>query len=574
MAQSVFRTVSKYEEDAIVAVGSSGSRTARELHEDICEVTEALPEAANDSQVLVLCEDRYHFVVALWAAWQRRLSVALPPNAKPNTIEDLSSSRSFAAILNDGEGPGLDLRSCTGGKNGRRAPLRVIPSAERIVTLYTSGSTGEAQICRKTAGQLLGESEMLARHFGVEPGDCVLSTVPDRHIYGLLYGVLLPLSAGARFVRDRPLHAETVADIIKRFNVDTLISVPAHLRGLLNLPEGSLPVARVFSSGAPIPETTVAKLSERFNIKVTEAFGSSETGGIAYRDALSRKPWIPLPGVEVSADEEGRLLVASPFIDQEGGSPYRCRDRVELLGEGRFHHIGREDGVVKIGGFRISEKEVERRILALPGVEDAAVISVKVDGLRGWEIWAAIVARGWDDKRLRKSLREWLEPVALPRRIRFVSSLPRRATGKLSRDDIEALFEGEETRPKENSRVLSLDMRSHEKKLEEQYECHDFAVFVPPNLRYFDGHFDGDPILPGIVQVNELVLERAEAVWPDLGHLQRIERLKFQHPIRPGDSIRLELRRRIGSIQIRFRLMLKETACASGVLSFAEKTKG
>jgi 4-coumarate--CoA ligase (photoactive yellow protein activation family) len=571
MEKGVFRLVGKYREEAPVAVGTAGVKTGKELREDICAVAEALPEAATKRQVLVLCEDSYYFVVAICAAWQRRLSVALPPNAKPKTLEDLTRSQSFVAVLNDRDGPGLDVRTCKGRTDGRRTQFREIASGERIATLYTSGSTGESQICPKTAGQLLGESEVLARHFGVQPEDCVLSTVPDRHIYGLLYGVLMPMSAGARFVRDTPFHAETVADFIRRFNVDTLVSVPAHLRGLLNLPEGSLPVARVFSSGAEIPETTVAKLSERFNIRVTEAFGSSETGGIAYRDALSREPWRTLPGVEVAADDDGRLLVTSPFIDQEQGSPYRCDDRVDIVGDGRFHHIGREDGVVKIGGVRVSEKEVEQRILALPGVEDAAVVSVKVDGPRGCEIWAAMVAPGWNARRLRKSLREWLEPVALPRRIRFVSSLPRQATGKLNRDDLKALFKREKPRLGGKGKELSFDIRSHEERLEKDYDCHDFEVLVPQNLLYFEGHFEGNPVLPGIVQLNELVLERAENAWPDLGHLQRIDRLKFQHPIRPGDSIRLELRRRLDSTQIRFRISLGERPCASGVLLFAVK---
>lgn len=571
MERRIFQLVRNYEDDALVAVGSAGPKTGSELRRDISAVAARLPEGPMDRQVLVLCEDRYNFAVAIWAAWQRRLSVALPPNVELKTLEDLKRSQPFVAVLDDRDGRGLGTGTSTGRGDGRRTRFREVASGERIATLYTSGSTGESLICRKTAGQLLGESGVLAQHFGVQANDCVLSTVPDRHIYGLLYGVLMPMSAGARFVRDTPFHAEAVADFIRRFDVDTLVSVPAHLRGLLSLPEGSLPVARVFSSGAEIPETTATKLNEKFGIRVTEAFGSSETGGIAYRDGLSREPWRPLPGVEVAADDEGRLLVRSPFIDPEEGAPYRCNDRVDILGDGRFHHVGREDGVVKIGGVRVSEKEVEQRILALPGVEDAAVVSVKVDGPRGCEIWAAMVASGWDARRLRRSLRNWLEPVALPRRVRFVPSLPRQATGKLNRDDLKALFKGTKRRHDKKEVESSFAVRSHKHRQESDYDCHDFDVFVPRNLLYFQGHFPGNPVLPGIAQVSELVLERAETVWPDLGHLQRIDRLKFQHPIRPGDAIHLQLRRRLDSAQIRFRISLAETPCTSGVLLFALK---
>ena len=83
------------------------------------------------------------------------------------------------------------------------------------------------------------------------------------------------------------------------------------------------------------------------------------------------------------------------------------------------------------------------------------------------------------------------------------------------------------------------------------------------------GHFEGAPILPGIVQINELVLERSEAVWSDLGHLQRIARLKFQRIIGPGDTLQLELRRKQGTRELRFRIASGNNPCASGSLFFS-----
>jgi acyl-coenzyme A synthetase/AMP-(fatty) acid ligase/3-hydroxymyristoyl/3-hydroxydecanoyl-(acyl carrier protein) dehydratase len=569
MNQQGFQLIDNYKEDALVAVGVEGSKTGADLRQAVCAVALALPEATPGRQVLILCEDRYDFAVAIWAAWQRRYAVALPPNTKPETLESLMRTEDFAAVLHHGDGPGIDVRQLAHESTRIELALRIVEPSERIATLYTSGSTGDAQVCQKKARQLLGEPRVLASNFNVASDHRVLATVPARHIYGILFGVLLPMTAGACFVRDTPFHAEAVADCIRRFHVDTLVSVPVHLRGLLNLEPRSVALGRVFSSGAAMPHAATVALNQRFGFRITEIFGSSETGGIAFRDSLSQEPWNPLPTVEIAVDSQNRLLVSSPFADSDHGVPILCADRVEVLEDGRFHHIGREDGVVKIGGVRVSEKEVERKILALPGVADAVVKSVRVDRPREHEIWAALVAPEWNPKRLRQALLQWFEPVALPRRVRFVSALPRQATGKIHRADFLALFESQEGRDPKEKRNLSFPVRSHVPRNEADVECHDFEIEVPSDLYYFQGHFEGKPILPGVVQVNELVLERCEAVWSDLGPLQRIARLKFQRTIGPGEVLRLELRRKQGTRELRFRIASGDNPCASGSFLFA-----
>ncbi len=84
--------------------------------------------------------------------------------------------------------------------------------------------------------------------------------------------------------------------------------------------------------------------------------------------------------------------------------------------------------------------EVERRLLAIEGVKDAAVMAADVGGARGHEVWAAVVSPSLDKKSIREALRRWLAPVAMPRRIALVEALPREANGKLPKHALEALF--------------------------------------------------------------------------------------------------------------------------------------
>ena len=120
--------------------------------------------------------------------------------------------------------------------------------------------------------------------------------------------------------------------------------------------------------------------------------------------------------------------------------PFEAADRIEVHDDGTFAHLGRADGVIKIGGVRVSLAEIERRVLAIDGVRDAGVIARDVGGARGHEICLAVVAPELDAKTIRAGLRSWLAPVAMPRRIKLLDALPRTQTGKLPRAALETLF--------------------------------------------------------------------------------------------------------------------------------------
>jgi 4-coumarate--CoA ligase (photoactive yellow protein activation family) len=414
---------------------------AREAWGHVRALAERLPDGDAGDEVLVVCHDRYRFTVACTAAWLRGFAVALPPHAEVHAVRALRDRALTVVHDMDGVGRGVDVRALHLAGAVDAPPIEAIDGARHLATVYTSGSTGQPQPVPKDARHLLGETETLRRTFGVGPGARVLAMVPSHHIYGLLFGVLLPATGGGALCRGTPLHAETVAKLAA--GADVLVSVPAHLRGLL-VAEAMPAVDRVFSSSAPLPPQVAAALTERFGWRITEIFGSSETGGIGWRQSGGRGPWRPLDGVAVGADAEGRMLVDSPWLGPP--RPYRAADRVELLEDGTFLHRGRSDGIAKIGGVRVSVQEVEARIAALDVVEEVAVLAVEVDGARGIELHVAAVAPGRDSVALRRLVREalkgWLPPVALPRRVRAVDRLPRNAQGKVPREALRALFAG------------------------------------------------------------------------------------------------------------------------------------
>jgi acyl-coenzyme A synthetase/AMP-(fatty) acid ligase len=412
-------------------------QTWGDLLADAAAIARRLPGgdgALENPALMVACTDRYHFAAALLAVWRVGRVAALPPNGRPETIDALCAAEGIPLVLHDGGGSGgLDVRPLLtdGGHAGGEtvaaafAPSLFFAAARPLVRVHTSGSSGASVACDKTAGQILGEVLALVDLFALGPETRVLATVPPHHIYGLLFGVLVPLLGGGAFVRSTPHHAETIAAQATAFGANVLCSVPAHLPGVGALAPGALPpLKRIISSGAPLPAATAAAVTALCGTAVTEIFGSTETGGMAWRQSGAESDaWQALPGVRVTADDDGVMRVHSPFADGgDSADGARGADRVAILDDGRFRLLGRADAVLKIAGQRIATTEVERRLREIPGVRDAAVIGVDVAGLHQHQMWAAVAGDGLSVPALRAALGRWLDPIAIPRRFRVVAS--------------------------------------------------------------------------------------------------------------------------------------------------------
>jgi 3-hydroxymyristoyl/3-hydroxydecanoyl-(acyl carrier protein) dehydratase len=101
-----------------------------------------------------------------------------------------------------------------------------------------------------------------------------------------------------------------------------------------------------------------------------------------------------------------------------------------------------------------------------------------------------------------------------------------------------------------------------------------YRVPITAELGYFRGHFTGQPILAGVVQIQRIALRQARVRWPDLTGVERVTRVKFKRLITPGEVLILSLTRK-GDSQVSFQLATEagEEAVSSGVLHF-RKTAG
>ena len=516
---------------------------------------EALASCAG-RDVALACDDSLEFSAALFGAWQAGATPWLPGDALPATLDALRDR----GLMFAGDLPGgLRAEDVVAQDD---AALHALDAEACALVLFTSGSTGEPVAIRKSLRQLDAEVDALERVFGAQAGDdaVVHGTVSHQHIYGLLFRILWPLSTGRMFVPQRLAYPEQMTTLGPQPAV--LIASPAHLKRLPDTQDWQRLASAlrvVFSSGGPLPVDAALNVQRLWGQAAIEVFGSTETGGIAWRCGDgSRAPWQPLPQVEWRIDA-GLLDVRSSHLPSSEW--WSTSDRARDAGGGCFELLGRADRIVKLEERRISLDAIqlrlqdsdlldEVRVIALPGhrvlLAVAAVASANGQRLLDAEGRPALVER----------LRAWLaghcDPIALPRRWRFLEALPVDARGKTRERDLAALFRPLMPEP-------SWQSREHDKATA--------TLLASADLAAFEGHFPQVAVLPGVVLVDWAVRLGREAFGVS-GNLQLMEALKFQQLVRSGALLTVELDWRPGLLGFRF--SSARGVHASGRLRFEE----
>jgi len=451
---------------------------------------------------------------------------------------------------------------------------RIVRRRVFSVIFHTSGSTAQPKRIVKTFESLAAEVVFHRDHTVAAtlqgPGAAevtVLATIEPGHMYGMLWRVLLKKAVKAKVDDEVILTPESLLAKMRAAKKVMLVTTPSFLeRFAAYADQYEVPAncVEIVTSGALLTAEVSAAAQRVFGIAPIEIFGSTETGGVAWRrqggEDHSPYDWQVFAPVKVVVDAEGRLVVDSPFSFKRG---FTMGDGVELAPDARsFKLLGRRDRLVKIAEQRVSLPEMEAQLDELEWVREAALVAL--DGAHGTVLGAVLavdfaklgmmpgeITRG----RLSLAVRSRLLPLfpkgTVPRRYRFVRELPRNAQGKVRANELRALFDSRFPEP-----VVLAERR--------ESSVWEAELVFPADDPYFQGHFPDFPIMPGVVQLGA-ARRFAQALQGGAGVLKCVKKMKFTGVVRPGDVVRLRLdfKDERETVYTYFR---RETVCSSGIM--------
>jgi acyl-coenzyme A synthetase/AMP-(fatty) acid ligase len=405
--------------------------------------------------VLNACSDRYRFTVAFAASLVANKVSLLPSTHTPEVIRQLTEFAPDVFCLTDDarcqielprvrfpdSGPDRAASAADETASERDAwpPLQI--ERDRLVAyVFTSGSTGTPLPYKKTWGRLVHCVRFEAERLGLMDGrsHAIVGTVPPQHMYGFESTVLLALQSGNALSAGRPFYpADVCTELASVPQPRMLVSTPVHLRTLLgagvHLPSADL----VLSATAPLSQNLAREVEQRFETRLLEIYGSTETGQIASRRTALTGEWQLFSGVRLFAEQE-QTWAEGGHVEQ----PTPMCDVLEITGPDRFLLHGRMSDLVNIAGKRSSLSYLNHQLNAIPGVVDGAFFVREEEDSSPTgvtRVAALVVAPGLDTAAVMEQLRKRVDPVFLPRPLLFVDSLPRNETGKLPHDALRSL---------------------------------------------------------------------------------------------------------------------------------------
>ncbi len=340
---------------------------------------------------------------------------------------------------------------------------------------YTSGTTGNPKGVVHTHGWAYAHLKTAAPYWlSISESDTVWATAGPGWQKWIWSPFLSTLGSGATgFVYHGKFDPNKYLQLLGSYKINVLCCTPTEYRLMAkveNLSEYSLPdLHSAVSAGEPLNREVIDTFRREFNIEVRDGYGQTEnTLLVGVLKGMTIKPGSmgkPTPGNNVEiVDEFGKpcgvgevgdigVHVNTPALFKEyykdpertsmqfRGDYYITGDRAKKDEDGYFWFEGRADDIIISSGYTIGPFEVEDALVKHPSVKECAVVA-SPDEIRGNIVKAYVVLRDGitSNEELVKNLQEHVKqltaPYKYPRKIEFVSDLPKTTSGKIRRIEL------------------------------------------------------------------------------------------------------------------------------------------
>ncbi len=538
--------------------GNGGDISWEKYVSDVARFAQYFSNIESDTVILYIADDFYLFCVCLMALVQAKKSVALPAMLTERNASDLVDLTRIIITNSSEKFDGFQTISPVAPESDM--DWKFCDISDGIIYFFTSGSTGKPKRIKKTLSMLLAEVEChISMHSDqINHGPVVIASIAPHHMYGLLWRVLFPMCAGLCVDTDIVFTPEELLQRQSMYKSILFMTTPSFLDGITRY-SGQYKFATncigIFTSGSLLGANTSESACSMFGVSPFEIFGSTETGGVAYRQQKLNINWTILDAVNVSV-VDGCIMVESPYSFK---NPYLMSDAIELIGDNQFKLLGRADRIVKIAEERISLPDMESRLVLHPYIVRAYCSTVdkgarKVIGCmleltgNGAECIIKTGRRHFVEE-IKKYLSNFVPTVALPRCIRIVNQIPTNTQGKFVKNEIMAMLNSSVAEPimqnvQKTDLILTADL-----------------TFLGDSA-YFNGHFPNFPILPGVIQLHFVFLF-CRQFFHVTGNAFDVIKLKFSSLILPDRCTHFELTR-VSDDEFTFCYSQQDKICSAG----------
>jgi len=404
-----------------------------------------------------------HAEMAYFIADAEPALVVVPPDSRDAIAEIAAEHGSTAVETLDSTGAGSLADKAA--REPSDAPTEQRGPDDAACIIYTSGTTGKPKGAMITHANISTNIHALWEAWHFQPGDVLLHILPIYHVHGLIVAMGTALYNGSQIIwLPRPDFDQVIAELPR---ASVMMGVPTHYTRLLDRPELTRDLTahmRLFTAGsAPLHAATHDAFAKRTGHMILERYGMTEAGMIASNpydgERLPGTVGYPLPGVTVRitgkqgetlpAGEVGMVEVSGPNVfkgywkrPEKTAEEFRddgyfiTGDQGVLSEDGRLSIVGREKDMIISGGLNIYPKEVEREIDALPGIRESAVVGVSHPDFGEGVVAVATVndSETPDERAVIDALAGKLAKFKVPKRVMFVTDLPRNAMGKVQKN--------------------------------------------------------------------------------------------------------------------------------------------
>lgn len=340
-----------------------------------------------------------------------------------------------------------------------------IQPEDSSLILFTSGTTGPSKGVTLTHRANFSVAKTACELMNYGPEDRLFTAFPLFHVNARYTTILVALLVDCDVVMHSKFSASRFWDICRREQITAFNFMGSLLTMLMKQPQrdgdADNPVQKAF--GAPTPLEIYEAFEERFQVKISEVYGSTELGTALYNPASSFRKGscgFPVPIYEVEIHDEhdnpcppgvvGEIVARpkQPHIMFSGyyGMPEATVETWRNLWfhtgdiglkdeDGYFYFIDRKKDVVRRRGENISSYEVERVINDHPKVLESAVVGVPSE-LSEEEVLAAIILKEGqtlNPEELLDFCQERMAHFAIPRFIKFVKELPTNSSQRVEK---------------------------------------------------------------------------------------------------------------------------------------------